>query len=484
MKFWARVSIVVIMSLFVVSTVYASAFKDIHPQNKNSIDINWAVERGVIQGFKDGTFRPYDPVLESQFAMMTSRYIGKPASSPNGAYDVLQRQGVSLVGYRKTTARSQPIPRMEVARVFYQLSHPNVNARNIKENDIIDWMYSSGMTRGNGRHPNRYVDFGKTDQLTRYQATAFYHRYDAKSLYKGDEAKPVAPEDVNGSNEQPSKPVKPEPKPEPKPVVNGHGINGIELGDQEDVAKRLLGKEQKAYTSGYGGKWHIYHKQYRNFHMVNFNQGKVTALFTRNANYESRFGIKIGDSKTSVIDKLDKEIKTYVDFSNKIRFDDRGVTVTYYFDKYSSDRLVGVLIDEKSIYKQGYATVSSDSEYILAELTNAERMARNLQPVRYDERVAAVARRHTRDMAAQRYFSHTSKDGRSLGDRMTQGGVPWSSVGENIAMRYHEEFSAHFGWLNSAGHRVNLLDPNWQYVGLGVHQADSGDVYYTQNFMK
>ena len=116
-------------------------------------------------------------------------------------------------------------------------------------------------------------------------------------------------------------------------------------------------------------------------------------------------------------------------------------------------------------------------------LTNAFRVWHGLQPLRWSDPAAAAARLHSQDMGDRGYFSHDDPDGRSPYDRMEAQGIRWSSAGENIVAGRFSGAEAHAAWVNSAGHRENLLS---DYAEMGVgggYRADSDyRVYYTQDF--
>ena len=80
-------------------------------------------------------------------------------------------------------------------------------------------------------------------------------------------------------------------------------------------------------------------------------------------------------------------------------------------------------------------------------------------------------------MSAKNYFSHTSLDGSSMRDRIERQGYGWSSIGENIAAGYRTAESVVTGWMNSPGHRANILNCRFTEIGVGFHNN-----YWTQNF--
>ena len=116
-------------------------------------------------------------------------------------------------------------------------------------------------------------------------------------------------------------------------------------------------------------------------------------------------------------------------------------------------------------------------EQRVIDLTNAERQRHGCPPLANNDRLHAAALAHSVDMAEQRYFSHTSLDGSSLRDRIDRQGYSWRMIAENIAMGYRTPESVVDGWMNSAGHRANILNCDLAEIGVGHDRT-----YWTQNF--
>lgn len=114
-------------------------------------------------------------------------------------------------------------------------------------------------------------------------------------------------------------------------------------------------------------------------------------------------------------------------------------------------------------------------------LTNAERSAAGCGDVETDERLRTAARGHSEDMAVNDYFDHTSQDGRSPFDRMRDAGYP-DPAGENIAYGYRTPADVMDGWMNSDGHRDNLLNCSHRAIGVGLVYDAGGRPYWTQVF--
>ncbi|MFJ6631825.1 sigma-70 family RNA polymerase sigma factor [Streptomyces sp. NPDC091376] len=123
---------------------------------------------------------------------------------------------------------------------------------------------------------------------------------------------------------------------------------------------------------------------------------------------------------------------------------------------------------------------SGDAEQVLA-LVNAERSKAGCGPLRGNDKLATAAQRHSADMAARGFFDHTSPDGTDPGDRITAAGYRWSTYGENIARGQQSPASVMDSWMNSPGHRANILNCSFKELGVGIHDA-SGGPWWTQAF--
>jgi len=136
--------------------------------------------------------------------------------------------------------------------------------------------------------------------------------------------------------------------------------------------------------------------------------------------------------------------------------------------------------DERAVERDIYAQI------------NEIRRQNGLNTLEYDSDLSAVARNHSRDMAENDYFSHTAPDGDSFVDRYEQAGYDCAvGGGENIAMRgtidepSESAMASAFVdmWMNSSGHRENILRERWNAEGISVYyDTEDGEVYATQNF--
>ncbi|MFD3681934.1 sigma-70 family RNA polymerase sigma factor [Streptomyces sp. NPDC058613] len=114
-------------------------------------------------------------------------------------------------------------------------------------------------------------------------------------------------------------------------------------------------------------------------------------------------------------------------------------------------------------------------------LVNKERATAGCGPLKDDAQLRAAAQGHSEDMATRDFFSHTSPDGADPGKRTTAAGYRWSTYGENIAKGQQTAQSVMESWMNSSGHRANILNCAFKDIGVGVHQG-AGGPWWTQNF--
>jgi uncharacterized protein YkwD len=116
-------------------------------------------------------------------------------------------------------------------------------------------------------------------------------------------------------------------------------------------------------------------------------------------------------------------------------------------------------------------------------LTNQARAEYGLAAFECDLELAEVARDHSEDMALRGYFSHTNPEGERPWDRMSRAGISFRSAGENIAYGYSSAGAVHNGWMNSSGHRANILSSNYTHIGVGLYD-NGGTLYWTQVFAR
>ncbi|MDR6224115.1 CAP domain-containing protein [Desmospora profundinema] len=123
-------------------------------------------------------------------------------------------------------------------------------------------------------------------------------------------------------------------------------------------------------------------------------------------------------------------------------------------------------------------------EMEVVNLVNQEREKRGLKPLKADTKLSQVARDKSQDMIDNNYFSHDSPRYGSPFDMMKAYGISYRTAAENIAAGQSTAKQVMDGWMNSDGHRANILNPNLDTIGVGYAKGGSYGHYWTQMFIQ
>ncbi|WP_318036166.1 CAP domain-containing protein [Halobacillus amylolyticus] len=129
------------------------------------------------------------------------------------------------------------------------------------------------------------------------------------------------------------------------------------------------------------------------------------------------------------------------------------------------------------------ANATSNYEEKVVQLVNEERAKEGLAPLEMHNRLSDLARMKSQDMADKGYFSHTSPTYGSPFDMMKQYDFSYSTAGENIAAGQRTPQEVVEGWMNSPGHRANIMNESFTHIGVGYVEGGSYGTYWTQLFM-
>nr|WP_065977638.1 CAP domain-containing protein [Clostridioides difficile] len=119
----------------------------------------------------------------------------------------------------------------------------------------------------------------------------------------------------------------------------------------------------------------------------------------------------------------------------------------------------------------------------VVDLVNVERAKAGLNPLTLDSSISNVATKKSQDMIDNNYFSHNSPTYGSPFDMLKKFGISYKTAGENIAMGQKTPKEVVNAWMNSEGHRKNIMNPNFSKIGVGVAQKSGGSIYWTQIFV-
>ncbi|MDK2880138.1 MAG: hypothetical protein PWR06_2854 [Thermoanaerobacteraceae bacterium] len=125
--------------------------------------------------------------------------------------------------------------------------------------------------------------------------------------------------------------------------------------------------------------------------------------------------------------------------------------------------------------------LTADEQKML-DLVNAERKKAGVEPLKIDMRLVEISRKKSQDMIDKHYFGHTSPTYGTPFDALKANGVSFRYAGENLAGAPNVE-EAHKALMASPGHRANILNPNYNYIGIGIVDGGPYGKMYTQTFI-
>lgn len=130
--------------------------------------------------------------------------------------------------------------------------------------------------------------------------------------------------------------------------------------------------------------------------------------------------------------------------------------------------------------------IPEDSEHAfiqrVVDLVNVERAKEGLSPLTINKKVQAAAQ--VRAKECEQYFSHTRPNGSSFATALREQGVSYRNAGENIAWGQRSPEEVVNAWMNSAGHRKNIMNPNFTTIGVGYYENVKGTDYWCQLFTR
>lgn len=284
-------------------------------------------------------------------------------------------------------------------------------------------------------------------------------------------------------------------KPEKAKNMN---VGKIKMGMTQSQVNRILGEPHEQLLNEYQQYWTVYHRDYDDFMLVMYLNGKVSGVYSNQNMVVTEKGLKYGLTRENVEKKLGQPLEVFqgkdyqlaLDNKESAIYQDGQYFVTIYYDKYRNNTVSGIKIINKSIdqLKKNYYAYPNDNlekDYarLHFELTNSTRKMFGKQILNVYPEIAKVANTHAKDMAEHHYFSHTNKQNETPFDRIKKANLNYSVAGENIAYGQVSPIEAHHGLMNSIGHRKNILKQDYMNLGVGVAFNDNNQPFYVENYI-
>lgn len=209
-------------------------------------------------------------------------------------------------------------------------------------------------------------------------------------------------------------------------------------------------------------KWYVYgSKTYQDFYAIGVREKKVHAFLSAGNGFEY-MGYHAGDK----ISEKDRELRSLCT------------------DKNDDEIIHAVLLVDDANRINSFSEDFGGESKMNFHCANAFRVFHKKNILKWDDKAAKSARLHSEDMAKNNYFDHTGLNGSQPWDRMQAQGIKRGWAGENISAGRRLGFESYDGWVNSAGHRSNMLNENYEYLGVGIANQENSTYryYHTQNF--
>lgn len=141
---------------------------------------------------------------------------------------------------------------------------------------------------------------------------------------------------------------------------------------------------------------------------------------------------------------------------------------------------------QQGVSQELYDVKQCYHEYILqvVSLVNQEREKEGLAPLLYDEQLTYAAMQRSYEMAKNNYLAHTRPNGESCFSVMGEYNITYEWAGENIAYGQNTPNYVVYRWMNSAGHKANILHTEFTKIGIGIVPDAKGYLYWTQLFAR
>ena len=176
------------------------------------------------------------------------------------------------------------------------------------------------------------------------------------------------------------------------------------------------------------------------------------------------YTVKFGDTLWKIAQKYQVGVSEIIDANNQLKNPHLI---------YPGDKITIPLVDAET----------KTTEQEILDLVNQERSKNNLPALTLNWEVSRVARYKSQDMCDKNYFDHNSPTYGSPFDMLKKFNINYKSAGENIAKGQKTAQAVMNSWMNSSGHRANILNKNFTQLGVGYYQKNN-TTYWTQLFIK
>jgi uncharacterized protein YkwD len=256
----------------------------------------------------------------------------------------------------------------------------------------------------------------------------------------------------------------------------------ITLGESEENVLKKLGAPGRIDDTEYDFDYYIYNNDYRRLLFVAIKDKAVVGFYSDSLDFNFQ-GIHSG----STLDEVGSAFGKSFSMEDVLTHTIDDYTVNILMDQQETQAVTGIYILSNSVALEEYTEeVLSNIELTIYDLTNSARARNDEAVLSWSSSAAISARKHCVNMAENDFLSHVDPAGRKPEERMMAEGIYYRTFGENIIAGYDSAILSHHGWYNSTKHRINILSPNFRYLGVGFAYAPDSTykTYITQNFYR
>ncbi|SKC91564.1 CAP domain-containing protein [Maledivibacter halophilus] len=246
------------------------------------------------------------------------------------------------------------------------------------------------------------------------------------------------------------------------------------------IAASALSKTYYSYNSSYSGSI--------KYNAVCYNKSNngTTITYKYSIPQINTYGYDTNNTSTNSWKNISFNPYDYFSQESKVPSQDNSNKTTDVNNNQNNEK--PVTNDKESSQTENTNNNVSDSirqfETEVVRLVNVERAKAGLSALKENTELSKVARTKSQDMRDKGYFSHTSPTYGSPFDMMKQFGIDYMAAGENIAKGQKTPEAVVNAWMNSDGHRRNILSTNFTEIGVGYTVDSNGTAYWTQMFIK
>ncbi|NOU96699.1 copper amine oxidase [Paenibacillus sp. LMG 31456] len=449
--------------------------------------ISWGVQNNIVNGYDDGSFRPDQSVSEPEFLAMLLRAYPEVNLAAAASGSAWYKPYYDVADSRKwPVLHNTDVAKFNRGLVAQIITASQKGTQSMS--DSIQYLLDQGLSEG--KTAATVAGYQAADRLSRAEAVQFIRNVKQKQfqLIPNDgalvPASPTPPQAQGGSAPTSA-------------AANTVTVKGIHIGDAAEDVITKLGEPSRKDLSEYGFQWFIYNQDYSSYAQIGISEGRVVGLYSTSANWQYN-GLADGSAKSAVLKLYGQPLASITKGNTRFNmnygsgeygtYETTDAYVTFFYDLHRNDVVTSIQAIAKpteqtltAFYPEPSVTLVTAYERQIFDLANAARVKLGKPAFTWDDKIAGTARKHSADMAANNYFAHESKSGASPFDRMKTDGIVMRAAAENIAAGQTSAIFAHEGWMNSEGHRKNLLS-DIQRLGVGVAFGGKMTIYYTQNF--